>query len=83
MTMTAEQLEELLAMLDNGRALDTGRAMDELFYLAPSLARRVIAAEKLVEAARAVKNSYWNNTDGVIRGMYDLERALAEYEALK
>lgn len=48
--MTAEQLEELLGKLDNGHPLDAGRAMDELFALAPSLARRVIAAEKLVEA---------------------------------
>lgn len=48
--MTAEQLEKLLAMLDNGHTLDPGRAMDELACLAPSLARRVLAAEKLVEA---------------------------------
>ena len=48
--MTAEQLEELLAMLDNGHTLDPGRAMDELACLAPELARKVIAADKLVEA---------------------------------
>lgn len=35
----------------------------------------------LVEAAKKVNNSYWYNTDGVILGMYDLERAIAAWEA--
>lgn len=37
----------------------------------------------MVEAARKVVSSYWNNTDGVITGMYDLERALAAWEEKK
>jgi hypothetical protein len=31
----------------------------------------------LVEAARKVNESYWYASDGTIRGMYDLEAALA------
>jgi hypothetical protein len=30
----------------------------------------------LTSAATKVHDSYWNSTDGVITGMYDLERAL-------
>lgn len=67
MTMTAEQLEELLGkahpdgwlwtisgdervFLDEGILGKTARAQSKLRDMAPSLARRVIAAEKLVEA---------------------------------
>jgi len=34
------------------------------------------ALEKLIEAAKIVHDSYWNSTDGVIRGIYDLGVAL-------
>lgn len=34
-------------------------------------------AAALVDAAEKVINSYWNSTDGVITGIYDLETALA------
>jgi hypothetical protein len=32
--------------------------------------------EALTKAATKVHHSYWHSTDGVITGMYDLERAL-------
>jgi hypothetical protein len=35
----------------------------------------------LVEAARRVHDSYWYSTDGIIQGMYDLDRALAAFRA--
>lgn len=51
--MTAEQLEELL---HRSESHDAGwySAQTELILLAPSLARRVICAEKLVESAEAI-----------------------------
>lgn len=45
MTMTAEQLEELLR-----RSIFSEEDSRQLSSMAPSLARRVIAADKLVEA---------------------------------
>ena len=34
----------------------------------------------LVEAAKVVHHSFWYESDGVIRGMYELERAIAAME---
>ena len=49
--MTAEQLEELLVAYDqDDNVIKQKSAIGALQVLAPSLARRVIAAEKLVEA---------------------------------
>lgn len=48
--MTDEQLEELLV------AWDAGSECEGLQNLAPSLARRVIAAERLVEAMTEILN---------------------------
>jgi hypothetical protein len=35
--------------------------------------------QALVEAARKVHDSYWYSSDGIIQGMYDLDRALAAF----
>jgi hypothetical protein len=37
--------------------------------------------QALVEAAGKAHDSYWHSTDGIIHGMYDLERALAAFRA--
>ena len=49
--MTAEQLEELLGRIADPNNKDAASDMADLWRMAPSLARRVVAAEKLVEAA--------------------------------
>ncbi len=89
--MTAEQLEELLWKLDNGHPLDAGRAIDELIYLAPELARKVIAAEKLAEAARKTVSPKTAMLSGLApkisvdrlmwAGVDDLEKALAAWDS--
>ena len=52
--MTAEQLEELLGKVREAKAnhyrFSEHQAYSDLLEVAPSLARRVLAAEKLVEA---------------------------------
>lgn len=48
--MTAEQLEELLSLFNGAEFKDRLTAQELLQGMGPSLARRVIAAEKLVEA---------------------------------
>lgn len=53
----------------------------ELIAMAPALARRVIAAERMADAARTVINSHWQ--DPHVRGIYNLERHLTAYEATK
>lgn len=47
--------------------------------LSAALAVPQVAA--MVEAAKIVHQSFWHESDGVIRGMYDLERALAALAA--
>ncbi|GGW24169.1 hypothetical protein GCM10011452_09550 [Gemmobacter lanyuensis] len=39
-------------------------------------AARVPKINALIDAARIVHDSYWNSTDGIIRGLYDLGEAL-------
>lgn len=52
--------------------------MVERIKRAPTLAEALELPEikALVEAARTVRDSYWYQSDGVIRGMYELEAAL-------
>lgn len=69
MTMTAEQLEELLR-----RSLFSEEDFRQLSSMATSLARRVIAAEKLVEALEVMRDT----TNRA--GMYDYaDNALTAY----
>jgi len=49
--------------------------------LSAALAVPEVAA--LVDAAKVVHQSFWHGSDGVICGMYDLERALAALDAAK
>ena len=44
-------------------------------YNTPDLSHEAVS--RLVTAATKVVESYWNDTDGVISGIYDLEIALS------
>lgn len=78
--MTAEQLEELLADLTHRSKFRRDSAHDDLSYLAPSLARRVIAAEKLVDDAERVMHELlvtdsWSS--------YEVNKLLSEITAYR
>lgn len=82
--MTAEQMEELLRRAESHDAgwYDAGwyDAQSELILLAPSLARRVLAAEKLVEAGRVMANALKGDyiVPGSARAWDDAEAAYRE-----
>jgi hypothetical protein len=42
-----------------------------------SAAMELPEVRALVDAARKVRDSYWYSSDGIIQGIYDLERTLA------
>lgn len=54
--MTAEQLEELLALTGSADDHLHFGAVEKLKEISPSLAHRVLAAEKLVEALNGVRH---------------------------
>lgn len=74
--MNVSELERLLADMEDDGFYTTLRV-----DIARSLARRVIAAERLAESARTVINSHWQESH--VRGIYNLERHLTAYEATK
>lgn len=89
--MTADELEELLDGCNVTNMLGYSEAYEELRDLSPSLARRVIAAEKLVEALKRaeVQSVHWgyDNVAGGGNFIYkdaifvdDFKGALNEYE---
>ena len=73
----ADRIEELEA--ENARL---GQQCEGLMQAAMNNGQALILAEaklaKLTRAADRVHDSYWNSTDGIIVGMYDLGEALRD-----
>ena len=66
----ADRIEELEAKLKTSEEI--GRAFEE------DAGQLRAKLEKLTKAADRVHDSYWNNTDGNIVGMFDLGKALRQ-----
>lgn len=101
--MTAAELEKLLARLELDTDCDCDnedcarcahyptfveQAQKKLRDMAPTLARKAIAAEKLAEAAKALKErcasgEFFSDYDGDWKLVGDVSSALAAWEAAK
>jgi chromosome segregation ATPase len=73
----ADRIEELDGIIRQGR-----ERIEELVSMVNSKADRIEELEaklaKFAKAATRVHDSYWNSTDGIIVGMFDLGEALHE-----
>lgn len=77
MTIDIKQLESLLERVGGDCLYNRRVSRNKLETLAPALARRVIAAEKLVNAIR----DYWLKPD--VQNSEEIEAILSEWENMK